>query len=191
MTAVVLVPSVLFLVLLAVVHLSDPDMVEKPLSMFRDGRWAAAGYALFGLLFLMGLGQVRAYRVLGRRDALWVPVFALVLLAVVGLTPSWDADHGAASFLLLAVIFGYYFTRLYLAESPWVFAHVAVPVVLFMVTAVTFSYGIWQKGLIVYFVVAVNLDCLAAIPKPEGRRRRTTASYRPRVIWRRTDDRGG
>src|SRR5205085_5057965 len=126
------------------------------------------------LLFLMGVGQVRAYRVLGHRDAVWVPVVALVLLTVVALTPSWDADHGVASLLLLLVIFVYYFARLYAADSPWLFAHVAVPVVVFLVTAATFSYGIWQKGLIVYFVVAVNLDCLAAIPKPAARRRWTT-----------------
>ena len=88
---------------------------------------------------------------------------------------------------LLVVIFVYYFARLYAAESPWVFAHVAVPVALTAVTVTTLSYGIWQNGLIVYFVAAVNLDCLAAIPKPEARRRRKTATYRPRVIWRRTD----
>ena len=52
--------TVLFLVLLAAVHLADPDTLDRPLSMLRDGPWPAAGYALFALLGVVGVLHVRA-----------------------------------------------------------------------------------------------------------------------------------
>lgn len=187
----VLIPSVVFLLLLLGLQLADPGLVVEPLSRFRDGRWAAAGYALFVLLFLVGVGQVWAYARLGRQREIVVPVVALGLLGVVALTPSFDTDHGVASALLMGLVFGWYLVRLAAAGSGWAFVHGAVPVVLLVAVAVGRSYGVWQKGLIVYYVLAVNLDCLAALPRPERRkRRRKTGVYAPRVVWRRYDGPG-
>jgi hypothetical protein len=95
------------------------------------------------------------------------------------------------SALLMGLVFGWYLVRRAAAGSGWAFVHGAVPVVLLVAVAVGRSYGVWQKGLIVYYVLAVNLDCLAALPRPERRkRRRKTGVYAPRVVWRRYDGPG-
>jgi hypothetical protein len=61
------------------------------------------------------------------------------------------------------------------------------------------TYGVWQKGLILYFLLAVNLDALLAtgklrLPGPEDfarPKRKKRAAYSPRVLWKRSDGRGG
>jgi hypothetical protein len=93
----------------------------------------------------------------------------------------------------LGLVFGWYAVRLYRVSSPWLFVHLAVP--LLLATYAT-SYGVWQKATIVYFLLTANIDCLLAtgrlsLPGPDdfasARRRRDRKKYAPRVIWRRTD----
>jgi hypothetical protein len=184
--------SVLFLVLLAAVHLAAPDAVEQPLSLFRDRPWPAAGYALFALLILVGVLHVRAAVRSG--NTVVVPCVGVGLLAVVALTPSFDLDHAWAAFALMGLMFLYYALRLYLAQSPWLFAHLAFPVLLAVATSFS-SYGVWQKGFIAYFLLAVNLDALPATGRWAEfgfrdlirRRRKRRARYRPKVKWDRTN----
>lgn len=194
----VLVPSLLFLAVLNAVHAADPDSFGKPLSMTRDGRYPAAGYALFALLLGVGAAHVRGYYAAGRWRHAGGPALSLALLAVVAVTPSWNAIHAVAAFSLFGVVFAHYAGRLHAAGSPWLYAHLAAPVAL---TVAVFgwsdlTYGVWQKGLILYFLLAVNLDYLLVtgwlrLPGPEdferSRRRRKTATYSPRVMWRRYD----
>ncbi|SRR5579885_1634903 len=190
-----LIATALFVVLLVAVHLADPSAVDRPLSLFRDGPWPVAGYALFGLLLVIGGLHLRTYYRLARYGELVVPAAALGLLAVVTLTPSLDGGHAFAAFALMGLMFIYYAVRLYRAGSLWFFAHLAAPVLLIVATSCR-SYGVWQKGFIVYFLLAANLDCLLAtgrlaLPGPEDfvrrRRRKRAVKYAPRVLWRRTN----
>src|SRR5205823_4510982 len=111
------------------------------------------GYVLFALLLLIG-GLHTAAQVRVRRSAdATLSGFAVFLLLLVAATPSWGSFHLAWSFLLLGLLFGYYAVLLYRTESFLLMMHLAVPVVLVVVTRFH-SYGIWQKSFIVYFVVA-------------------------------------
>jgi hypothetical protein len=187
--------TVLFLVLLAAVHLADPDTLDRPLSMLRDGPWSAAGYALFALLGLIGVLHVRAAVRLGHGAGVAVPAVGVVLLAVVALTPSFDLDHAWAAFALMGLVYLYYALRLGLAGSPWLYAHLAFPVLLAVATSFS-SYGIWQKGFVVYFLLAVNLDALPATGRWAEfgladllRRRKKRTTYHLKVKRRRTERR--
>jgi len=153
--------TVLFLVLLAAVHIADPTTVDRPLSLLREGPWPVAGYALFALLGLIGVLHARSAVRLGHGVGVAVPCIAVVLLAIVALTPSFDDDHASATFALMGLVFVYYAARLAIARSPWLLAHLTFPVLLTVATLWA-SYGVWQKGFIVYFLLAVNLDALPA-----------------------------
>lgn len=185
--------SVLFVVALVAVHLTVPDSLPRPLSTFRDGPAGWAGYVLFALLLGMGAGHVALYVRARQFGGMIVPVLCLVLLGFVALTPSFDGGHIAASLALLGLVFVYYAVRLYLLSSPWLFAHLAAPLVFAAAAVPVLSYGVVQKGLILYFVFAVNVDCLFITvrlneferPKKKGAKR---YSYRPKVIYRRYDD---
>jgi hypothetical protein len=192
------VASVLFVVALVAVHLTVPDALPRPLSTFRDGPWSWAGYVLFALLFGMGAGHVALYARARQFGGMVVPLVCLVLLGFVALTPSFDGVHIAASLALLGLVFVYYAVRLYRVSSPWLLAHLAAPVALAAAAVPVLSYGVVQKGLILYFVFAVNVDCLLMTgrlwlpgpedferPKKKGEKR---YSYRPKVIYRRYDD---
>jgi hypothetical protein len=189
-----LVLTALFLVLLALAHVGDPDAVDRPLSLFREQR-PVVGYTLFGLLALVGGLHLRTYYRLDRGRELFAPAAALVLLAVIALTPSPDTGHTVAALVLLGFVFGWYALRLYRVASPWLFAHLAVPPLLLLATQAS-SYGVWQKLIVVYFLLAANIDCLLAtgrlvLPGPDAfernLRRGVRRSYAPHVIWRRTD----
>lgn len=150
--------TALFLILLAA-HVGDPDAADRPLSLFREER-PFVGYPLFGLLALVGGLHLRTYYRLGWGRELVVPAASLVLLAVVALTPSPDAGHTLAALALLGLVFGYYAHRLYRVSSPRLVVHLAVP--LLLVVHLASGYGGWQKLMIVYFLVAANIDCLLA-----------------------------
>src|SRR6187200_346842 len=117
--------TALFVVLLVVAHRLDRDAWDKPLSLFRDGPRPALGYALFAVLLLVGALHLRLYWRAGRWRDTFSPAAALVLLAVVGATPSFDALHTIASFLLLGLVFVTYAGKLWAVSSPWLFAHLA------------------------------------------------------------------
>jgi len=187
------IATTLFLILLAAAHVGDPDAADRPLSLFREHR-PAVGYPLFGLLALISGLHLRTYYRLGLGRELFAPAAAASLLAVVALTPSPDAGHTVAAFLLLGLVFGWYAVRLYRVSSPWLVVHLAVPPLLLVYVAS--SYGVWQKLIIVYFLVAANVDCLLAtgrltLPGPDdfGQKpgRKVRGTYAPRVIWRRND----
>jgi hypothetical protein len=184
------VASALFVVALVAVHLIVPESLPRPLSTFRDGPWGWAGYVLFALLLGMGAGHVALYARARQFGGMIVPVLCLVLLAFVALTPSFDGGHIAASLILLAVVFFYYAVRLYLLSSPWLFAHLAAPVLIGAAAVPVLSYGVVQKALILYFVFAVNVDCLfitVRLNEFERPKAEEEVNYRPKVIYRRYD----
>lgn len=188
------VATLLFLILLGVAHRDDLDAVDRPLSLFRE-KSPVVGYTLFGLLALIGGLHLRTYYRLGLDRQLFAPVCSLLLLAVVAVTPSPDGLHTLAALVLLGFVFGWYAFRLYRVASPWLFVHLAVPVLALVLTAAQ-SYGLWQKTVVVYFILAANIDCLLVtgrlvLPGPEdfgrARHRQSRNGYTPRVIWKRND----
>jgi hypothetical protein len=147
--------SLTFLLLLWTAHgAGDIDKrLGQPLSEFRDSEQGWLGYALFASLLLIGVLYTAA---LGRRlkaAEAGVSGLAVLLLFVVGTTPSRDLNHVCCSFLLLLLLFGYYAVLLYRAASFWLVIHLVVPMALVLATR-GHSYGMWQKSFIVYFVVA-------------------------------------
>jgi hypothetical protein len=156
-----------FLLLLLGAHLADDsdELVGQPLSMFRDGPQAGWGYALFAVLVLIGvLHTVALVRARREVETLAAGV-AAVLLLVVAVTPSWGPFHIFCSLVLLLLLYCYFGLLLHLAGSLWVCAHLPVPFALVCATGVH-SYGLWQKALIVYFVVltAIRHHLLALPP---------------------------
>ncbi len=110
---------------------------------------------------------------------------AVVMLLVVAATPSTGLLHAILSFALLVLIFAHFAILLYLESSFWLLAHLLVPAIL-MFAARYQSYGVWQKGLIVYFVIAAAIRHHFLMEQLiELRRRETlTRPERPRKEFR-------
>ena len=147
-----------FLLLLIYAHGSAAadKALGHPLSMFRDGPDAWLGHGLFAVLLLCGVLYTVALVRCRREGEAVVSGFAVLLLLVVAATPSAGTLHGLCSFLLLLLLFAHYTWLLRRAGGPWVLAHLVVPVALVLATRFH-SYGLWQKGLILYFLAAVVL----------------------------------
>ena len=78
---------------------------------------------------------------------------AIVVLLIVAATPSTSRVHVNCAFILLGSVFAYNAILLYQASPPWMFVHLSVPIVLVVVIGFH-SYGMWQKAMISYFVLA-------------------------------------
>ena len=178
--------SVLFLGLLIwAQQVAGRQLAEQPLSMFRDGEFRAVGYALFGLLMSIGVlmfqAQVRARHV----GAIVVFGLALVFLTVVVATPSLDANHDACATSLLLLLFAYYAGLLICAETSWLWLYVHLAVPLLLTPLLAGGYGPWQKGLIVYLLVLINIHWhLLPNMSPLGRQaRRPSPALRRRTVY--------
>jgi len=194
--------SLLFLgLLLWSQQVAGRELSERPLSMFRDGEFGPLGYALFALLMCIGVlmlhAQVRARHV----GAVVVFGLAVMFLMVVVATPSLDAGHDAAATSLLLLLLGYYAGLLILARTNWLYLHLAVPLLLTPLLAG--GYGPWQKGLIVYLLVVINIHWhvlrdmspLRPTRRPAPRRepalrRRTVYVVEPGKAWTRREQLG-
>jgi len=149
-----------FALLLAAAHYAevDPEAYSRPLSMFRDYSPAWVGYVLFALLVAIGLETGRTalrvqYYVLA---ALYV--IGTLLLVIVAATPSFSSLHNDCALLVMVTLFCNFAIRLWLADQVLLFVvHLCVPTLLMIATRIE-SYGIWQKGMILYFVGAVVID---------------------------------
>ena len=150
--------SLAFVTCLSLAHLEGDfaKTLSLPLSMIRDGESWWVGYLLFGLLLLIaGLMLDRLRRDDLAVDACLLGIVAAFLL-LVAVTPSRNGFHDFGSFVVLAVLFGYYAAVLRGESAAWMFGHLAVPILLLFVTQVH-SYGLWQKSLIVYFLLVINV----------------------------------
>jgi hypothetical protein len=133
------------------------DAVARPLSMFRDRGEAWVGYALFALLLAAGVLLLwQLVRMRWFLDAAALLGIA-AMLAVVAATPSVDTLHNSLAFLLLFLLWVYFGTVFYRCESRWLYVHITVPAVLVFVTRLH-SYGLWQKSLILYYLLAVVVE---------------------------------
>ncbi len=144
-----------FLVLLIGFHCLDGGKanLDRPLSMFRDDGLGAFGYPLFAALLLIGVVMVTT--AIRRKYFCDAAVFASgsLLLLAVALTPSLDDFHITCSVLLLLLFYVYYAILLAFFGGCWMCVHLPLPIALSLVVGL-YSYGLWQKGMIVYFVLA-------------------------------------
>ena len=189
------IPSAIFLLLLVYAHIvGDPQrLADRPLSLFRDHDRAWLGYSLFVALLLVGVFYAVSLARCRRWGQVTVASLAVLLLLAVAATPSWGELHLTCSLLLLVLLFAHYGLLLYFAESFWLVAHLAVPVGLAVATRFH-SYGIWQKGFVVYFVIAAVIHHhLQLRPRawPEGRmgtnKPRRTYRLKLQPDWRRRE----
>jgi hypothetical protein len=138
------------------VHYADAqgDAYHRPLSIFRDFEPVWIGYALFVLLLMICLQAAwTAYRAQSEGHTL-AYLAATGLLGVVAATPSDDELHTMCAIFAMVGIFIYYSAILYAADSLfWLVMHLLSPSFLMMATRIE-SYGIWQKGMIAYFLIA-------------------------------------
>lgn len=163
--------SLSFFVLFAYAHQvrGVEGSIGEPLCSFRDGEFGLLGYALFclttlvGALYTFGLRQINATT----SEAANTLGGALLLLVVVA-TPSHWALHKASALVLLGSFYVHY--AIILSQLPGqrlMYAHLAFPIVL--AAAIGFhSYGLWQKGMIGYFIVIAVVHHYLAT---SGRRR--------------------
>jgi hypothetical protein len=160
------------------------ELADKPLSMFRDGDFGVVGYTLFALLLAIGALMATALQRAERRGEARVFFLAVFLLFVVLATPSLDsALHETGAAFLLCLLFGYYAIHLVIAQSGWLYFHLALPVAL--VPLLGLGYGPWQKGLIVYLVLVINIhwQLLPPIQSRSARGRRRVPSLKRRVVY--------
>jgi hypothetical protein len=151
--------SLAFVSVLLIAHLSgDPaETLALPLSMFRDGAYAFYGYVLFGLLLVIACLMLSGLHRAGREvDAVLLGVVAVFLL-LVAVTPSLNDWHGLCSFVVIGLLYCYYAAVLHREGAVWMWLHLALPV-LVLLGIRCHSYGLWQKSMIVYFVLAVNVQ---------------------------------
>ena len=147
--------SLLFFVLLVYAHFASglDRPIDEPLCGFRDGDFGVLGYALFCSMALVGAIYTFTLRRWGEQVDAANTVGGGLLLLVVAATPSSWPLHRASAYVLLASIYAHYAIVLYRrGRRPMMQIHLAVPVLL--AVGIGFqSYGLWQKGLICYFVL--------------------------------------
>jgi hypothetical protein len=134
--------------------LDDIDLLlERPLSQFRDGHHRWLGYGLFALLLLMGVQYTIALARSRMEPEAFISGLGVALLLIVAATDSSGAFHLFTSILLLLLLFSFFASLLRRAGSLYLLPHLTVPVILVLATRFH-SYGLWQKSLIAYFVLA-------------------------------------
>jgi hypothetical protein len=145
-----------FVALLVYAHAVDPqgEAYFRPLSTFRDFGPAWIGYALFGMLLAVGAGTARtAFRVQNEAQ-MAVYMLLTAMLAFVLATPSNDFYHIYMSLLLMAAMIISVGVVLWYNDSVfWFVMHLLAPTILMWGTRLE-SFGVWQKGLILYFLAA-------------------------------------
>ena len=143
-----------FFALLFHVHqvCSPYEALAWPLSAFREGDCEPLGYALFGAIALVtAVYSVDLKRFKDPIEAVDTVGFG-VLLLFVAVSPNRWLFHRVSAFTLLGC--AYLFFAIHLRNNrPVLLIHLCAPIALAVVTGFQ-SYGIWQKALISYFVVA-------------------------------------
>jgi hypothetical protein len=172
-----------FIALFVYAHVADSqgDAYLRPLSTFRDYDPEWLGYALFGTLLAVGLGTARtAYRVQNEAQ-MAIYLLATVILAVVVATPSNDFWHWYCAMILMAGVVVNLGVVLWYSDSIfWFVMHLLAPTIIMWATRIE-SYGLWQKGLILYFLAAtVTHEQLLSrwLPKRAKPRRKVKVTIR-------------
>jgi hypothetical protein len=155
-TSMVKLFGLTFGALLVCAHMADVqgDAYLRPLSMFRDYEPAWIGYAMLGLLAAIGLETIRTAWRAEAAHHVAVYLFATALVVAIAATPSYDEIHIMCSLVAMIMLFAYYAAVLYRNDCWfWLLMHLLTPSVLMLASRLE-SYGIWQKGMILYFLAA-------------------------------------
>ncbi len=147
--------TLLFFVLLVYAHqvCGLSTSLEQPLSAFREGEFGALGYALFCAIGLIGVLCTFSLNRFGEPGQASNTMGFCVLLVIVAATPNGWSLHDASAIVLLVSIYAYFAMLLYRTNRRLMLLHLSVPLLLAVVSGFQ-SYGLWQKMLISYFVVA-------------------------------------
>lgn len=147
----------MFFALLFQVHqvCSPYESVNWPLSAFREGDCEPLGYGLFAAIALItAVYSIDLERFKDPIDTLDTIGFGVLLLFVT-LSPDRWLFHRVSAFMLLGC--AYLFFAIHLRNSrPVMLIHLCAPIAIAVLTGFQ-SYGIWQKALISYFVVAATI----------------------------------
>ncbi len=158
--------TLLFLAILTALHLcGDGEAGPMPLSMARDGPVAVLGYLAFVPLVGIGPLMVTVSWKAGEDGAAWFYALATVVMGYIAVTPSEGTGHVFWSLVLPLLFYAYYARVLIEADSFGVFAHLAVP---FVLVCVTLNYGLWQKCLIIYFLIVANIHYQVLVARCGG-----------------------
>jgi hypothetical protein len=162
--------SAAFVLLLLAAHGAGDlgERVGQPLSVFRDGEQGWWGYLLFASLLLIGALYTRDLVRAGKEEEAVPAGLAALLLLFVAMTPSWSVLHLLCAAGLFSLLFRHYWWLLRESGSPWRFPHLLAPLALVWVSG-CHSYGLWQKGLILYFVALANVRRHLLRPEAAGR----------------------
>jgi hypothetical protein len=158
-------------------------LLAQPLSLFRTEPTTLFGYAIFSSLMVISVLYYRALCRLYRNGEALIVFLTVILLFIVATTDSFGGFHLLASLALLLALYVYYAVLLFRAQSFWVFGHLFVPIMLGLGTQ-AHSYGLWQKSLIVYFVLATAIHyewLMRLLPRPRSTRKRK-GTYRLEVM---------
>lgn len=160
--------SATFVLMLAYAHRGG-DLLHQPLSIFRDGEQRLIGGMLFLLLLAIGTILIRKLIRLRGYVGGFVVAVALTLLLIVAVTPSWGEIHHLCAFGLLGLVGFYYTMWLNLEKRHWLWPHLLLTTVIVWGAAFD-SYGLWQKGFILYLVLLINVQFsfLRRIPENRG-----------------------
>jgi hypothetical protein len=148
--------GVAFGLLFVCAHLADlrGDAYTRPLSCFRDCEPAWMGYAMFGLLIATGLETARTAFRLRSELHTFMYVVMTAQIAFIAATPSVGAWHQTFAGAGMLCIFVYYAVLLYSSDQLfWLLIHLFMPSILLIASHYE-SYGVWQKGMIIYFLLA-------------------------------------
>ncbi|MBL9161617.1 MAG: hypothetical protein JNL18_02625 [Planctomycetaceae bacterium] len=168
-------------------HLADRqgDAYVRPMSLFRDVEPAWIGYVMFGLLIALGVETARSAARLRYWSQAGVNVFIASALAVTALTPSFDSLHVlGANVAMIALLANTTWLLFQHEQWFWLAIHLTTPSTLAM-GALANGYGVWQKGMILYFLAttAILNHCFAqwlAESQREERERAAAARRRTR-----------
>ncbi len=127
--------------------------LEQSLSVFREGEFGSLGYALFCVIGLIGVLYTFSLNRFGEPGQASNTLGFGVLLLIVSATPIGWSLHDSSAIVLLVSIYAYFAILLHRSSRRLMLLHLSVPILLAGVIGFQ-SYGIWQKGLISYFVVA-------------------------------------
>jgi hypothetical protein len=152
-----------FVALLVIAHTGGEGetALARPLTLFREEAGSPIGWLLFALLLAAGVILVRLLLKMRWFVDAVILIVTTALLALVAATPSLDADHILVSGILLLSLYLYYAILFNRLESGWLWLHLPMPVLLLFLTRLH-SYGLWQKSLILYFLLVINLQYSAS-----------------------------
>ena len=144
------------------------------LCRFREEESAPLGCAMLFLLCAIGLVHVwRLFRHPKCQPDYRICIPMLGLLAFVSVTSSYDPLHVAASLAMLGGLYFYFALVLERSEHPWHKPHLIIPVALLAIPPVG-SFGSWQKGMILYLVLLINVQYFMLGPPPRKDRVKVT-----------------